>query len=77
MGHIGSAIFNSAGIPGLAGLLRPLRLGGQLTATLILFPGFCLLVFLFTLRGRTVMRSEGAFLLGAYLAYLSYSVVRP
>ena len=76
---IGSNIFNSLFVLGIAGTISPLKAGNQVYADVVIMMAVTLLVFVFALRGK-LKRWHGATLLsiyGVYLAYLIMRTVRP
>lgn len=65
---VGSNIFNSLPVAGIAGLLDTTPLDGQLTLSLGLMIGVCILFAIFARRGFQIERTEGLVLLGAFVA---------
>ncbi|MGK7905764.1 MAG: calcium/sodium antiporter [Synechococcus sp.] len=74
---LGSNIFNLLGILGIAGLVHPLRVARELAlfdlpwmvmATLLLFP--------LVLTNKQISRMEGLVMVGLYLAYTLWLIVR-
>ena len=74
---LGSNIFNLLGILGIAGMVHPLRVARELAlfdlpwmvmATLLLFP--------LVLTNKQISRTEGLVMVGLYLAYTVWLVVR-
>ena len=65
---VGSNIFNSLPVAGVAGLLDTTPLDGQLTLSLGLMVGVCVLFAIFARRGFQIERTEGLVLLGAFVA---------
>jgi cation:H+ antiporter len=69
---VGSCIFNNVAILGLTALAAPLRADPRLMIDVQVMLAVGVLLFLFTLRHRTIERSEGIVLAIAYAAYLAY-----
>ena len=65
---VGSNIFNSLPVAGIAGLLDTTPLDGQLTLSIGLMIGVCILFAIFARRGFQIERTEGLVLLGAFVA---------
>ncbi len=65
---VGSNIFNSLPVAGVAGLLDTTPLDGKLTLSLGLMVGVCVLFAIFARRGFQIERTEGLVLLGAFVA---------
>lgn len=77
---IGSNLFNSLAVVGVAGLIRPAVFERELlTAHLPVMIGLTLVLFLMTYNfgsNSRIQRMEGAFLLGAFLCYHGWLVAR-
>ncbi len=77
---IGSNIFNILCILGLSGLISPIAIGdANINATLIdcgINVGVCILAYIFCITGKRVDRWEGFVLIGIYLAYMVYNIVK-
>jgi len=77
---IGSNIFNILCILGLSGLISPIAIGdANINATLIdcgINVGVCILAYVFCITGKRVDRWEGIVLIGIYLAYMAYNIVK-
>jgi cation:H+ antiporter len=73
---VGSCIFNNIAILGLTALAAPLHVDPTLMIDVQIMLGVALLLYLFTLRHRTVERSEGILLALAYAAYLAFAIHR-
>ena len=76
---IGSNIFNTLFVLGIAGTIYPLKVGNETYADVVIMMVVTLLVFVFALSGK-LKRGHGIALLsiyGVYLAYLIMRTVRP
>jgi cation:H+ antiporter len=73
---VGSNVFNLLGILGLTALVTPLSAAGLSAVDLAVMAAFSLVLWVFAFFGRRISRLQGAFLLGGYVAYLSW-LVRP
>jgi cation:H+ antiporter len=72
---LGSNIFNSLPVAGLAGLLDTVPLDPAFRPSLALMIVACLLAALFLRSGRVLSRAEGALLLSGFVAVTTYTVV--
>lgn len=72
---VGSNIFNILFILGIAGTVNPLTTGGQIVVDLLVMLGVSVLLFILSLRERLSKR-HGIVLLGCYVSYLTYLIVR-
>lgn len=72
---IGSNIFNSLFVLGIAGVINPLSGGSEVLVDVVVMFAITLLVFLFSLNGK-FERKEGIVLLGCYVVYVVYLVLR-
>lgn len=75
---VGSNIFNIFLVLGVASLARPIAVSGQnLQDILVLLAAtLLLLLFLFILKGRTIIRLEGIIMLALFLFYMTFLVYR-
>ena len=77
---IGSNILNVLGILGISGIIKPITIGAaDITNTLIdcgVYIGVCLLAYVFCLTSRKVTRVEGGILVGLYVVYMAYAIIR-
>jgi len=73
---VGSNVFNLLGILGLTALVTPLSAAGLSAMDLAVMAAFSVALWVFAFFGRRISRLQGAFLLGGYVAYLSW-LVRP
>ena len=72
---IGSNIFNSLFVLGLAGTVNPLTTSSQVIIDAFVMLAITVLLFVFALRGK-LGKSHGWVLLGCYVLYLTYLVLR-
>lgn len=72
---VGSNIFNILFICGLSGVITPLTMTADIMTDMILSLALSVLVFYFSKKG-TLKRSYGGVLLGCYVVYLIYIIVR-
>lgn len=77
---IGSNIFNILCIIGISGMISPIAIGdANVNATLIdcgINMGVCILAYIFCITDKKVERWEGSVLVGIYLAYMAYNIVK-
>lgn len=77
---IGSNIFNILCILGISGLISPIAIGdANLNSTLIdcgINMGVCILAYIFCITDKKVERWEGCVLVGIYLSYMVYNIVK-
>ena len=77
---IGSNIFNILCILGISGLISPISIGdANINATLLdcgINVGVCILAYNFCITGKKVERWEGLVLVGIYLSYMAYNIVK-
>jgi len=72
---IGSNIFNSLFVLGIAGVINPLTSGSQVLIDVIVMLSVTVLVFAFALTGK-ISRKHGIVLLSVYVLYLTYLILR-
>lgn len=72
---IGSNIFNTLGVLGLAGLLRPMQIEGSVVVTMAMLLFLTVLVMLFMRTGWRVRRWEGCILLVVGLLIWLYNAI--
>ena len=72
---IGSNIFNSLFVLGLSATINPLTTGNQVLVDIFVMLGVTALLFVFSLSGK-LRKAHGWVLLGGYLLYLVYLVLR-
>lgn len=72
---IGSNIFNSLFVLGIASTVNPLTTGGQVLIDAFVMLAITVMLFAFCLSGK-LRRAHGFVLLGCYLAYLTYLILR-
>lgn len=73
---IGSNIFNSLLIVGLAGVITPLGLNSGVIIDMVIVIGITVLTFIFTLTKKQLSKVDGAVLLVLYVSYIIYIVLR-
>ncbi len=73
---IGSNIFNVVFILGISSCINNLTLTQAALTDMAVMLGSGVLLFVFTLCGKKINRLQGVILLAAYVAYLSYIIVR-
>ena len=77
---IGSNIFNILCILGISGLISPISIGdANINATLLdcgINVGVCIWAYIFCITGKKVERWEGLVLVGIYLSYMAYNIVK-
>ena len=72
---VGSNIFNILFICGMSGVITPLTMTADIMTDMIISLGFTILVFTFAKREK-LTRNNGWLLLGCYVLYLAYIIVR-
>ncbi len=72
---LGSNIFNSLGVVGLAAVLGPGTLYEITPALIAIMVGSALIAGFFAFTGQRINRFEGLILLGAFLAYAVYAFI--
>ena len=73
---IGSCIFNELMIVGFASLISPITLTMENVIDLILMVSFILLTWIFAATAKKINRFEGVLMLGMYVGYMAYIIVR-
>ncbi len=77
---VGSNILNILCILGVSGVISPITIAGaDLSNTLVDFGVYiavCLLTYVFCLTQKKITRIEGGILVGMYLLYMAYAIVR-
>jgi len=72
---IGSGIFNIMFVLGLAGLITPLVIGGNVRYDMVVLTVGTLAFFLFAYSSKRVVRLEGLFMVLMYLFYMVWIIV--
>ena len=72
---IGSNIFNSLFVLGISATVNPLTTGNQVLVDVFVMMGVTALLFVFSLSGK-LRKAHGWVLLGCYLLYLVYLILR-
>lgn len=73
---IGSNIFNILFIVGIAGSITPLGVNGAVLIDIVIMTAVTILVFVLCCLGHKITRKKGVILLGCYVAYLVYIIIR-
>ena len=77
---VGSNILNVLCILGVSGVISPISVAGaDLSNTLVdfgVYVAVCVLTYVFCLTQKKITRVEGGILVGMYLLYMAYAIVR-
>ncbi|MGN0684438.1 MAG: calcium/sodium antiporter [Oscillospiraceae bacterium] len=77
---IGSNIFNVLLILGVSGVISPIEIAGASVTNTLIDCGFyvviCLLAYIFCITQKKISRKEGIVLVGLYVVYTGYTIVR-
>ncbi|MDI6452021.1 calcium/sodium antiporter [Peloplasma aerotolerans] len=73
---IGSNVFNTLLIVGLAGLVTPLGLNNDVLIDTVLLIGITAITIFFCITGSKISKLEGYILLGIYFSYILYIILR-
>jgi cation:H+ antiporter len=73
---VGSNIFNVLFILGLSGLFSPLGVNTDVAIDMLLLIPITLFAVIFAISKRKVSRFEGIILVGIYVVYLTYIILR-
>jgi cation:H+ antiporter len=73
---IGSNIFNVYFILGIASMITPISFSNRIIVDLIILTIITLLVLIFAMTNRSVSKKEGIILLGIYMMYMAYILIR-
>jgi cation:H+ antiporter len=75
---VGSNIFNVLWILGITSFIQPLPIGSTVQNDVIIATGTALLLFIFLFIGKkyTVERKDGVFMIGLFVMYIIYIVIR-
>lgn len=77
---IGSNIFNVLLILGVSGVISPIEIAGASVTNTLIDCGFyvviCLLAYIFCITQKKISRKEGIVLVGLYVVYTAYTIVR-
>lgn len=73
---IGSNVFNTLLVIGLAGLITPLGINPEVLIDIKIMIGITLITILVAVTYNRINRVEGAFLLAIYISYITYIILR-
>ncbi|MBO5924101.1 MAG: sodium:calcium antiporter, partial [Lentisphaeria bacterium] len=73
---IGSNIFNILAILGIAPLISPIRAAGISYVDMILMLALSVMLYPIMKTGMKISRKEGILLLGIYIAYTVYLIIK-
>jgi cation:H+ antiporter len=71
---VGSCVFNILWILGFCGVIAPMHVQGITLIDMLVCLGSMLLLWLFSFSKHRVSRSEGVFMLVAFIVYISYLI---
>lgn len=74
---VGSNIFNILFILGISSIIHPIGVNGASLYDMIILIGISILVFLFSMKGKVISRTEGIIMLLIYGADMAFAVMRP
>ncbi|MBU1143562.1 MAG: calcium/sodium antiporter [Firmicutes bacterium] len=73
---LGSNIFNTLWIVGLAGLVTPLRMNQDVLIDTVILIGITLIMVLFAFTKKSISKGEGWILASIYFVYITYIILR-
>lgn len=73
---LGSNVFNTLWIVGLAGLVTPLRMNQDVLIDTVILIGITLVMVLFAFTKKSISKGEGWILALIYFAYIAYIIIR-
>ncbi len=73
---IGSNVFNTLLIVGLAGIVSPLGINADVLTDMIILIGITAVAIIFSITNQKISRLEGWMLLGIYFSYITYIIIR-
>jgi len=73
---VGSNVFNTLFIVGLSGIVTPLGLNGDVLIDMIILIVITSIMILFSITKGKITKIEGWILLGIYVAYIFYIIIR-
>jgi len=73
---VGSNVFNTLFIVGLSGIVTPLGLNGDVLIDMIILIVITSIMIIFSISKEKITKLEGWILLGIYIAYIIYIIIR-
>jgi len=73
---VGSNVFNTVFIVGLSGIVTPLGLNGDVLIDMIILIAITSIMIIFSISKGKITKLEGWILLGIYVAYITYIIIR-
>lgn len=73
---VGSNVFNTLFIVGLSGIVTPLGLNGDVLIDMIILIVITSIMIIFSITKGKITKIEGWILLGIYVSYISYIIIR-
>ena len=73
---VGSNVFNTLFIVGLSGIVTPLGLNGDVLIDMIILIAITSIMIIFSISKGKITKLEGWILLGIYIAYIIYIIIR-
>lgn len=73
---VGSNVFNTVFIVGLSGIVTPLGLNGDVLIDMIILIVITSIMIIFSISKGKITKLEGWILLGIYVAYITYIIIR-
>jgi cation:H+ antiporter len=73
---VGSNVFNTLFIVGLSGIVTPLGLNGDVLIDMIILIVITSIMILFSITKQKITKLEGWILLGIYVSYITYIIIR-
>lgn len=73
---VGSNVFNTVFIVGLSGIVTPLGLNGDVLIDMIILIVITSIMIIFSISKGKITKLEGWILLGIYIAYIIYIIIR-
>ena len=73
---IGSNVFNTLLIVGIAGLVTPLKMNADVLMDMIILIGITIIVAIFSISKQTISKKEGWVLFSIYVSYIVFIIIR-
>jgi len=73
---VGSNVFNTLFVVGLAGLVTPLGVNGDVLIDMIVLIGITAIMIIFSITHQKISKFEGWMLVGMYFSYIIYIIIR-